>query len=230
MNTLRIVLIIIGILFVVGIYFLQKKSISKNHLQNSSSEARSLANVFFQKSMQWFYSSILSIKNTVIAVFTPRDDDLLKSQVRRRPFELLSNEQLASMNCIIANKKNDDNISSDGLNVNEQRDDTITVEPDGKGDTLLITLTVIPKPGHTFSGDDILFASKAAGLQLGEHNIFHRYALVDNKVQITPVCSLVNLFEPGYFDVENMQNFSTEGLSLFLQLPGLLMDEKRLLF
>ncbi len=214
MDALRIILIIAGIIFIVGIYIFQRKNTPQGSLN---------------KITGWVVSFANSIKIALTNLF---DSEKKNSQqitsAKQHHGDELSKEQLANMGSLVANNAHNElqkNIqfesrnepSTQGVSIEHGQSQTVSV---AKGDELLITLTVIPKPGHFFSGDDIIVACKLAGLQLGEFNIFHRYALVDDKVQITPVCSLVNLFEPGYFDMAAMAGFSTEGLSLFMQLPG----------
>lgn len=221
MNTLRIVLIIIGIVFIAGIYFFQRKKTLPDSLQGSSSGF-----------IPFVIRALARIKIILKGLFVLEKESSQKPASTNRSFEKLSNEQLENMSNMIANKASNDAPPQKNFQIKQQNDGTrkaISVEPGemqgqavtvSKGEELLITLTFIPKSGHGFTGEEIILACKSAGLQLGELNIFHRYALVDDKVQITPVCSLVNSFEPGYFELETMPEFSTEGLSLFMQLPG----------
>ncbi len=192
MNILRIILIITGIIFIIGIYYFQKKiDSSVPFLQNIK--------IFLKK------------------LFTPESESVREPSSIKHSVEQLSKEQLASMSNMVANKVRQNEVTAKDVSIEAAQTQAVVVP---KGEELLITLTVIPKSGHCFSGNEIISACQSAGLQLGEFNIFHRYALVNDKVQIIPVCSLVNLFEPGYFDMDTMLDFSTEGLSLFMQLPG----------
>lgn len=65
-----------------------------------------------------------------------------------------------------------------------------------------------------FEGDHLLQLLLACGLRFGDMNIFHRHD-DHNKLQF----SLANSVTPGTFDVDNMNQFSTVGVALFLQLP-----------
>ena len=204
MDTLRLILIIIGIIFIAGLYFSQTK---KDFLDNLTSIS------FFSKLKKLYRSIFKSIEDS--------------SPPSNRSHEQLSSEQLLSMNNMIAVKSKKANLESDAsqlnnskFKTNHQKTNSSQTSATTKDSEFLITLMVLPKPGNTFTGPEIIAACKQAGMQLGEYNIFHRYALVDNKVLMTPVCSLVNLFEPGYFELDSIENFTTEGLSLFMQLPG----------
>jgi cell division protein ZipA len=68
-----------------------------------------------------------------------------------------------------------------------------------------------------FSGDDVLKSLVDNGLVFGEMNIFHRYASQDNEDSV--LFSVANILRPGTFDLYNMHEFSTIGISLFLSLP-----------
>lgn len=66
------------------------------------------------------------------------------------------------------------------------------------------------------SGQMILDLAAELDMQLGEFNIFHR---MDPKTGKS-IFSMANIVEPGSFDADNMQNFKTPGLTLFSQLPA----------
>lgn len=205
MDTLRIILIIIGIVFIFGIYSFQTN------------------NVFLKKVFS--LAEIINIKKLLSGFLKSPQQ---KSPSINRSYDQLSTEQLVSMSNMIASNAQSEVVARQDAPINSNNKHQISaainahspLSTTAKGDQLLVTLTVLPKPGNQFAGPDIILACKLAGLQLGEYNIFHRYALVDDKVLMTPVCSLVNLFEPGYFNLECIEEFTTEGLSLFMQLPG----------
>ncbi len=221
MNTLRIILIIVGIIFVIGIYLYQTQSSIFNSTRKSKKS-------FLTTVLQWSGYFIVSSMAAIRRLFKPLPEKDISPDDIPRSREQLSNEQIATMSNMVAMKGNAENVDSPTIgNTGSTKDnfDAVSVEHGQpvsvpKGEELLITFSILPKPGSFFAGDDILRACKAAGLQLGEYKIFHRYALVNDKVLMTPVCSLVNMFEPGSFDMDNMANFTTEGLALFMQLPG----------
>ncbi len=204
MNTLRIVLIVVGVIFILGIYLFQSR---KFIFKKSADNKNSFSTLSLLK--QWTHY--------LRSMFTA-DEPVQDVSIRNNyPHDKLNKEQLVAMSNMVANNPALDVAEPNNTLGNIDHTPPISVS---NGNELLISLTVLPKPNNVFSGTEILSACKLAGLQLGEFNIFHRYALVNNKVLMTPVCSLVNLFEPGYFDVNTMDNFTTEGLSLFMQLPG----------
>lgn len=55
------------------------------------------------------------------------------------------------------------------------------------------------------------------GLKFGELGIFHRHETTAGTGPV--IFSLANMFNPGTFDLDNIENFETEGVVLFLTLP-----------
>ena len=82
----------------------------------------------------------------------------------------------------------------------------------------VVTLFVLAPSGVPFPGAFIMDAMSEAKLQYGDMQIFHREE-ADGKGQHT-LFSVANMVEPGTFDPDVMENFSTPGLVLFLTLPG----------
>lgn len=82
----------------------------------------------------------------------------------------------------------------------------------------VIVINVMAKPGYHFFGEDLLPVLQYCGLRLGSMNIFHRHADVDGHGPV--MFSMANIVKPGTFSLGEMQEFSTPGLSFFLQLPN----------
>lgn len=85
----------------------------------------------------------------------------------------------------------------------------------------LIIIHVVAKPNQHFASYDLLQAIAATGMQFGAMNIFHYYSpsTIDKK----PLFSLASATEPGEFDLNNIGNFSCNGLTLFMstnQVPN----------
>ena len=68
------------------------------------------------------------------------------------------------------------------------------------------------------AGNDLVNAVTDAGFRFGDMEIFHHYGLGDRS-EGAPVFSLANLYEPGTFDIQRMDLFSSRGVTMFLQLP-----------
>ncbi|MGM0481616.1 MAG: cell division protein ZipA [Pseudomonadota bacterium] len=55
------------------------------------------------------------------------------------------------------------------------------------------------------------------GCKFGDMGIFHRYQQTSGKGPM--IFSVANMFNPGTFDLDNIENFETEGVALFMTLP-----------
>ncbi len=82
----------------------------------------------------------------------------------------------------------------------------------------VVTLLLAARAGQMLHGPDLVVAAEKAGLIYGHMNIFHR--LVDNHPEQGPVFSVANLVKPGSFDMANIQELRTPGISFFMALPG----------
>lgn len=70
---------------------------------------------------------------------------------------------------------------------------------------------------QTISGASLLPMLISMGFKFGEMDIFHRH---QDTAGTGPVLfSLASMFNPGTFDIDNMEQISTKGLSLFMTLP-----------
>ncbi len=82
----------------------------------------------------------------------------------------------------------------------------------------VVSLFLAARSGQALHGPDLVVAAEKAGLVFGHMNIFHR--LVDNHPEQGPVFSVANLVKPGSFDMTDIQNLRTPGISFFMALPG----------
>jgi cell division protein ZipA len=92
-----------------------------------------------------------------------------------------------------------------------------SAEPAVAVEEKIVAVYLIAPPQAPFHGPDVLAAARAASLEHGDMRIFHRLQAGDDP---RPVFSMANSVEPGWFDIEAMDEFETPGLALFLQLPG----------
>ncbi|GAB4359305.1 MAG: hypothetical protein Kow006_28320 [Gammaproteobacteria bacterium] len=79
----------------------------------------------------------------------------------------------------------------------------------------VIVVNVFARSGQRFAGPDLKAALEASGMAYGAMRIYHRMDESGDRL-----FSLVNSVEPGYFEPERFDGFSTPGISLFLALPG----------
>ncbi len=83
--------------------------------------------------------------------------------------------------------------------------------------TEVVVINVMASEGYVFAGDDLLQVLITAGLKFGDMNIFHQR--LDNDSRGPVVFSVANILNPGTFDLNSMDEFTTLGISLFLALP-----------
>ena len=94
-----------------------------------------------------------------------------------------------------------------------------TARPAPPPEDKIIVIYIMSPPGGRFTGNDVRRAVETAALRYGNMNIFHRLVDPDNQ-DSDAVFSLANSVEPGIFDLDTLDDFSTPGLTLFMQLPG----------
>ena len=81
----------------------------------------------------------------------------------------------------------------------------------------VLVLNVVAKDDRVFAGDDLLQVLITSGLKFGDMNIFHKRNSKEHQSAI--IFSVANMLNPGTFDLNNMDEFTTLGISFFLALP-----------
>jgi cell division protein ZipA len=81
----------------------------------------------------------------------------------------------------------------------------------------VLVLNVRANADNPINGAALLPMLLTLGFKFGEHDIFHRHVNTNGKGPI--LFSLTNMFKPGVFDIDNIENFKTQGVSLFMMLP-----------
>lgn len=96
---------------------------------------------------------------------------------------------------------------------NEKTDDAkVASEPS----EVLILHLGMPE-GQTISGAALLPQLLSMGFKFGEMDIFHRHENTSGTGVV--LFSLANMYNPGTFDIDNMEQTQLRGLSLFMTLP-----------
>ena len=82
---------------------------------------------------------------------------------------------------------------------------------------VLILYVLLPEH-KDMKGPDLLSALLTLGFKYGDMDIFHRHQ--DSAGAGAVLFSLANMFNPGTFELDNIDKLSTRGVSLFMTLPG----------
>jgi len=189
-DSLRLTLVIIGLVIVAGIYI---------KFRSSDDDLISLLKKIFNpvtKNTVAADNSVLS-DDEFIPVLTPIDDEPDFSD-----FEALSQ--------VISGRDRFEKYTKQEEMTFSAVEETTESGPE----SLLIVLNIMSPKGHVFTGEGIHAVMTSAGLTHGEHKIYHY--MQDN----VAVFSIANAIEPGFFDLSQLQSISTPGLAVFMQLPG----------
>jgi len=89
----------------------------------------------------------------------------------------------------------------------------------------IFIFNVVAKEGDLVRGHELLQFFLTAGFRFGEMSIFHRHLHSDGTGPV--LFSIANMMAPGTFDPENMEQFSSQGVSFFLTVPNNEIDIKK---
>ncbi len=81
----------------------------------------------------------------------------------------------------------------------------------------VLVLNVKAAENEPISGAALLPMLLTLGFKFGDQDIFHRHVNSNGKGPV--LFSLANMFKPGVFDIDNLETFTTQGVSLFMILP-----------
>jgi cell division protein ZipA len=93
-------------------------------------------------------------------------------------------------------------------------------------DDVIAVFVMAEKEQPPIKGEQILSASYALNLQHGDMKVFHRHSEADNSI----LFSMANVFEPGWFELEQINQLETRGITFFMQVnrledPADVLDE-----
>ncbi len=83
---------------------------------------------------------------------------------------------------------------------------------------LIVALSVMARRHCRFAGTEIQAALESAGFQPAPTQIFHHFGT--GGVPAQPLFSAVNVLNPGTFDLDRMGELTTPGLALFMRSAG----------
>lgn len=85
-----------------------------------------------------------------------------------------------------------------------------------EADKVLVISVVAPEGAQSFNGRSLLQIVLACGMRYGDMKIFHRYEDGIDKGAIQ--FSMTNALEPGYFEIDEMDQLETRGVTFFMSM------------
>ena len=98
------------------------------------------------------------------------------------------------------------------VSAQEENNEQQKVQPE------VLSLSVVMPQNQIMQGATLLPMLLTLGLKYGEMNIFHRHQ--DNAGNGPVTFSLANMVNPGSFELETIETFVTQGITLFMMLPN----------
>ncbi|WP_116473849.1 cell division protein ZipA [Zobellella maritima] len=92
---------------------------------------------------------------------------------------------------------------------------TVTPRPKTWQDVYVVNL--MARPNQRLQGRTLMQVLTALGFKFGDMDIFHRHQSPSGQGEV--MFSLINMVKPGTFDPNAMADFTTPGISIFMQLP-----------
>ncbi|QJR82498.1 cell division protein ZipA [Alteromonas pelagimontana] len=90
-------------------------------------------------------------------------------------------------------------------------------KPSSAAEQEVLVLNVRAPESELISGASLLPLLLTLGFKFGDQDIFHRHVNSNGKGPV--LFSLANMFKPGVFDIDNLETFTTQGVTLFMILP-----------
>ena len=124
--------------------------------------------------------------------------------------------------------RRESNIAEDQMHIDFDFDEQPSAKPEPKEELktkpveseqpqVVLVLNVKSADDNPILGSALLPMLLTLGFKFGDQDIFHRHVNSNGKGPV--LFSLANMFKPGNFDIDNLENFTTHGISLFMILP-----------
>lgn len=198
-NTLRLILLMLGIAILLGIYFSGRSKKPEELLDDEL-----LPEDLIQRRVAPVISEEVSVEQTV-ADSEPEKEPLNEAA----PIGPLEDIPEVEVTAIQSRQEVEVDPLLDSMPPNETEPTKEAVE------VSLIQLAVLAQSGEVFEGDALLKSFTELKLEFGEMGIFH-FCQRENG-QESQLFHLANMLEPGVFPEGSMAGFETKGLMLFMQ-------------
>ena len=193
MESLRWILLAVGIVFVIVIYMLGRSRRRRNH--SMADELDDDLPEFSARSLDDMDEGVGAVR-----VISGEDSDVDYTGAIN-----------ASIDGSSENEHHDSAVDNNPID-NEAAESSADKAEKIPSD--IIVLYILPKADEVLIGSQINSAAQAMGLSFGDMNIFHY------KPKGHSVFSLANMLEPGSFDADTIHDLKTSGLTVFLQIKA----------
>lgn len=221
MESLRWILLVAGVVFVLALYFLGRNRRRKNN-SDDGDQYDDLPE-FSAKNLDDLDDSFDDDINDVRITNSEVDAFGEEYSASQPAFDRTAMDRTAMDSAASDNGYHDSSTSpdSDGIesaSVDSSRADTThnttSTEPADTKPSGIIVLYILAKPNQELLGSHINSSVQAMGLSFGDMNIFHYRPGHRN------IFSLANMLEPGSFDADTIHDIKTSGLTIFMQISG----------
>ena len=213
MDSLRISLIIIGVVILLALFFGSKFISKRRGSQQSSRKIPAFNEQSPQdqpdQSDEW---EVIPLKSSDQSPSTPAPApakvvDATPAVANEREAETVteSRVEVAAAESAPADKFDEFDKSAEPHASNEQPTATPAVPA-------VVALHIVAKEGE-FVGAELVKAANLAAMRYGEMDIFHFLGATSGAVTFR----MANMLEPGTFDLENLNGFTTPGVLLFME-------------
>jgi len=258
MSDLRWILLVVAIMVVAGVYFFSRarKKTQTSSLLNAVDEVPSFSAKEATADNEWMHG-VGPVRVVSEPEKIPQVDSIQADEPAKEPLENIrqDNYQEPVENAQIEAEpepKPDNNLHNRSRDIERVEHEKVepktgrsntAQEPDRKDQQVsdkktldketepvvddVVSVYVLSKVEEKIKGEKILSASYALHLDHGEMKIFHRYSQTpQRKIEF----SMANIETPGWFDIDNINDMQTSGVSFFMQAnlvdnPSVVLDE-----
>ena len=241
MDSLRLILLIIGLFFVLGIYlwdiFFKSEPKKREDILDAVDEIPDMPLYSLKNNDDVDYSSAITDLGNMLneSRYDAQEYPEEKAEVKFSPqmsvkdfeenlagddFDVFSavhkeNEQHVP---VFEEEIGEDPLEEDVVVENETATEPVKKPLGNVSDDILVLF--ITSPSHTlFNGLSISKAADTVGMVYGHMNIFHHFG--PGKLHSgQPLFSMANMFEPGSFDLGRMADLKTKGIAIFMYSPA----------
>ncbi|ASG65447.1 cell division protein ZipA [Idiomarina piscisalsi] len=178
-----------------------------------------------------------SVRDSIAEPNRSKREEKLQEKVQEKPSQPLSAAEQMAMDLEV-NDEIDSPLPSMRVEKNEEVEQTeLSLEPSEKETPQDSDASNEPAESETQPGLDVgepeevialhvkgsvqgallLQMMTELGCKFGDLGIFHRYENTAGTGEL--IFSVANMFNPGTFDLDNLENFETEGVAFFMTLP-----------